>query len=114
MTRRAAEEAGRGGLVPGGGRGNGSGMCTPMETGVLAGDQPLTAEQFYQMVAAQPQYEPGMPVVVVGCEAAVAGPGAGESVAQTLARLGGGPVAGGQHGTCGPPVADGCWPRGSR
>ena len=59
---------------------------------ILAGDQVLTPDEFYDQVMAARQRPPGTVLVIVGCGAAGTAPGAAASAAQVLARRSGSPV----------------------
>ena len=63
----------------------------PVTGQVLAGDGSLAPERFYEEIMADRQ-RPGTLLVIVGCRAAAVTLAAGESLAQVLARLAGGPV----------------------
>src|SRR5450755_108908 len=63
----------------------------PASGEVLVGDGSLAPEEFYDQVVAARQ-GPERLLVLVGCGAGPTGPGAGESVAEVLARRSGRPV----------------------
>ena len=59
---------------------------------VLAGDQAVAPEEFYDAMIAAQGWPPDTLLVIVGCGAAATAPGAPESAARVLARRGGRPV----------------------